>query len=269
MRHGGCGMRSSPSIDWIVVCAHQAAVSTAERANGADLGIRREWVPLFDRYGVDLVVCGHEHHYERTHPVRGQQPNDTLTPVPRSSDISVADTSLGTVHMVIGSGGTSVPTSQHLTSPPRCRVITGAGPADVATGKRPPVYVWEDAPWSAFRDSAHSYGFAAFTVDPGTGPGAATSIDVTYYTTEPLTGALSACDSFTLTRRRSDGPGTGPCRAPSPRGQAPQRRHDEPEVISSAPHRPGQGLAQTAGWPCMCLRPKNQARSWFSIWPVT
>jgi 3-keto-L-gulonate-6-phosphate decarboxylase len=24
----------------------------------ADLGIRQEWVPLFDQYGVDLVVCG-------------------------------------------------------------------------------------------------------------------------------------------------------------------------------------------------------------------
>jgi hypothetical protein len=27
-----------------------------------DLGIRQEWLPLFDKYGVDLVVCGHEHH---------------------------------------------------------------------------------------------------------------------------------------------------------------------------------------------------------------
>jgi hypothetical protein len=33
------------------------------------------------------------------------------------------------------------------------------------TGRRPPVYVKEDAPWSAVRNAAHSYGFAAFTVD--------------------------------------------------------------------------------------------------------
>ncbi len=30
-----------------------------------------EWLPLFDRYGVDLVVTGHEHHFERTLAVRG------------------------------------------------------------------------------------------------------------------------------------------------------------------------------------------------------
>jgi hypothetical protein len=40
-----------------------------------DLGIRQEWLPLFDKYGVDLVVCGHEHHYERSHPIRGRQAN--------------------------------------------------------------------------------------------------------------------------------------------------------------------------------------------------
>ena len=39
--------------------------------NGADLGLREVYGPLFDRYGVDLVVCGHEHDYERSLAVRG------------------------------------------------------------------------------------------------------------------------------------------------------------------------------------------------------
>ena len=56
--------RRENDIDWIVVCMHQVAISTVDKFNGADLGIRQEWVPLFDKYGVDLVVCGHEHHYE-------------------------------------------------------------------------------------------------------------------------------------------------------------------------------------------------------------
>ncbi len=64
--------RGDHDIDWIVVCMHQVAISTADKFNGADLGIREEWVPLFDKYGVDLVVCGHEHHYERSHPIRGR-----------------------------------------------------------------------------------------------------------------------------------------------------------------------------------------------------
>jgi 3',5'-cyclic AMP phosphodiesterase CpdA len=70
--------RENHDVDWVVVCMHQVAISTADMFNGADLGIREEWVPLFDKYGVDLVVCGHEHHYERSHPIRGWESN--LTP---------------------------------------------------------------------------------------------------------------------------------------------------------------------------------------------
>src|SRR5206468_10319517 len=58
-------------IDWIVVQMHQDALSSSKTGNGSDKGIREAWLPLFDRYGVDLVVCGHDHDYERSWPVRG------------------------------------------------------------------------------------------------------------------------------------------------------------------------------------------------------
>jgi len=192
-------------VDWVVVCMHQVAISTADKFNGADLGIRQEWLPLFDQYGVDLVVCGHEHHYERSHPIRGHQANATLTPLPTSTGTHVVDTSQGTVHMVLGGGGTSVPSNQLFFNPPQCRVITAVGAPDPATGKRPPVYVSEPAPWSAVRDTAHSYGFAAFAVDPGTRPGGTTSMTVTYYDVTGTEGELSAFETFTLCRRRQDG----------------------------------------------------------------
>ena len=182
---------------------HQVVISTAGKFNGADRGIREEWVPLFDQYGVDLVVCGHEHHYERSHPIRGQQPNDTLTPIPVATDPSTIDTSQGTVHLVIGGGGTSAPSNALSFDPPQCRVITAVGPVG-ANGKRPPVYVNEDAPWSAFRDKEHSYGFAAFTVDPGDRRGGTTSMHVTYYAVTGSFGALTAVDTFTLVRPRRD-----------------------------------------------------------------
>lgn len=196
--------RADRDIDWVVVVMHQVVVSTANNFNGADRGIREEWVPLFDRYGVDLVVCGHEHHYERSHPIRGAQPNDTLTPVPVATDLSTVDTSKGTVHLVIGGGGTSVPSNGLFFEPAACRVITSVGPVG-PNGKRPPVYVQESAPWSAFRDKDHSYGFAAFEVDPGTHPGGPTSITVTYYAVSGPFGALTAVDRFTLVRPRRDG----------------------------------------------------------------
>ena len=54
------------------------------------------------------------------------------------------------------------------------------------------------------RDAEHPYGFAAFTVDPGTGPGATTRIYVTYYNVTVPNGEIVALESFTLKRRRSD-----------------------------------------------------------------
>jgi hypothetical protein len=196
--------RSDRNIDWVVVCMHQVVISTAGSFNGADLGIRQEWVPLFDRYGVDLVVCGHEHHYERSHPIRGQQANATLTPIPADTHTDVIDTTKGTVHMVLGGGGTSVPSNQLFYNPPSCRVITGVGTPDPTTNKRPPVYVQEDAPWSAQRDAANSYGFAAFSIDPGTEPGGTTKMEVTYYNVTGPQGQLASFESFTLQRPRSD-----------------------------------------------------------------
>ncbi len=196
--------RATNEIDWIVVCMHQVAISTADKFNGADLAIREDWLPLFDRYGVDLVVCGHEHHYERSHPIRGQQANQTLTPIPVGTRTDVVDTSRGTVHMILGGGGTSAPSNQLLFNPPQCRVITAVGAPDPNTGKRPPVYVNEPAPWSAQRDAAAAYGFAAFTVNPGTKAGGTTSISVTYYEVNGPYGQLHAFETFVLQRPRSD-----------------------------------------------------------------
>ncbi len=196
--------REDHGIDWLVVCMHQVAISTADMFNGADLGIREEWVPLFDKYGVDLVVCGHEHHYERSHPIRGHESNQTLTPTPTATATDVIDTTKGTVHMVIGGGGTSVPSNQLFFNPPACRVITAVGEPDPKTGKRPPVYVKEMAPWSAVRNAANAYGFAAFTLDPGSTPGGTTTIKVVYYDVVGPDGQIAPFESFTLTRPRRD-----------------------------------------------------------------
>ena len=197
--------RANREIDWIVVCMHQVAISSVDKFNGADLGIREEWVPLFDKYNVDLVVCGHEHHYERSHPIRGAEANRTLTPKPAATATDVIDTTKGTVHMVIGGGGTSVPSNELFFDPPACRVIVAVGSSpDPKTGKRPPVYVHEDAPWSAVRNAAHAYGFAAFTVDPGSERGGSTVMTVVYYDVVGPGGELAPFETFTLRRPRRD-----------------------------------------------------------------
>jgi len=107
--------------------------------------------------------------------------------------------------MVIGGGGTSAPSNQLFFDPPGCRVIVGVGPErDKTTNRRAPVYVKEDAPWSAVRNPAHSYGFAGFELDPGAHPGDFTTIKVTYYDVVGVDGQIAPFESFTLRRPRRD-----------------------------------------------------------------
>jgi hypothetical protein len=205
--------RREDGVDWIVVVMHQVAMSSVHDFNGADLGIRQEWLPLFDKYGVDLVVAGHEHHYERMKAVRGVDPSSsTMRPQPVSDDIDVIDTSRGTVHMIIGGGGTSAPSNGLFYDPPQCDVIMSVGPqAPTPPGgdrpKRASHKVTEVATWAGHRDPQDPYGFASFDVDPGA-PGGLTTIRVTFYRTSlSLTAPAVPVDSFALQRPRSDARG--------------------------------------------------------------
>jgi hypothetical protein len=58
-----------PAIRWIVVFTHRPAFSSGTHAPSPI--VRDTWAPLFERYGVDVAFFGHDHHYERSHPIAG------------------------------------------------------------------------------------------------------------------------------------------------------------------------------------------------------
>ncbi|MDT8435592.1 MAG: metallophosphoesterase [Gemmatimonadota bacterium] len=60
------------TIRWTVVFLHHPLISHAVglSGHGPDGRLLRTLGPLFERTGVDLVAAGHDHHYERTYPVR-------------------------------------------------------------------------------------------------------------------------------------------------------------------------------------------------------
>jgi hypothetical protein len=195
--------RASRDTDWIVIAMHQVMISSSD-ANGADQGLRQAYGPLFDKYGVDLVVCGHEHNYERSLALRGVvSGSETLTPNPVSSRTDFIDTSQGTVHMVLGGGGVSGTTNQTFFKDGTAKVITAVTVG--SNGRRTSVYAKEQAVWIGVRDLEHPYGFAAFDVDPGRRPGGTTTMKVTYYNVNKPHGDLSVFEQFTLYRKRSDG----------------------------------------------------------------
>ncbi|PCE23187.1 serine/threonine protein phosphatase [Paraburkholderia acidicola] len=190
-------------VDWIVVQMHQDALSSSKTGNGSDKGIREAWLPLFDRYGVDLVLCGHDHDYERSYPVRGcnhhagtdvatGQVVDTLQPRPvpsPSPDSTRFDTTHGTIHLILGGGGTSAPLDVYGVDQgdgkPQAQIFTRPNRPVPNTAKpgafvRPGADAVEDAIWSAQRDTGTGYGIAVFDHDPGE-PGGKTTITMNYY----------------------------------------------------------------------------------------
>lgn len=62
-----------PAVDWTIVYTHAPFYSgaTGLGGHGSDIQLRRHVESIFLQYGVDLVLSGHDHHYQRSHPVRG------------------------------------------------------------------------------------------------------------------------------------------------------------------------------------------------------
>ena len=56
--------------DWKIAFFHHPLYSSGEK-HGADLELRKQLEPLFLEHGVDLVLTGHEHFYERLKPQKG------------------------------------------------------------------------------------------------------------------------------------------------------------------------------------------------------
>ncbi len=239
---------------------HQCALSSSTD-NGCDAGIRQAWCPLFDQYQVDLVVNGHDHDYDRSYPVRGFTANqgtssftggavwqvpgnqlaglastslpsthgntvNTFTPNVVSGDTtSPFNTSLGTVYLTLGGGGTNKRDNTYGGSTANVTTFT-----QIRTGTKPTPDATEPCAWSAKQDTTDAYGIAYFLVNPGTAPGGNTTITVTYYhaptqntssTVTPLSDDVplpnySVYETFELVRSRSDGPTSALPEFPAP-----------------------------------------------------
>jgi hypothetical protein len=178
-------------IEMIVVQMHFPFASV-DTGNSCDMGVRTAWGPLFDKYQVDLTLTGHNHNYCRSLPTRGYDPPsgttlgsvtnpfgtyasgatiDTRRPsVTQAAPITFNDeqafnTSLGTVHLVVGGGGASSTIGE--TIDPTTELTQAYPFADQSSN----VQAVEDAPWLGYYDTANAYGYAVFDVDPGDGPG--------------------------------------------------------------------------------------------------
>jgi 3',5'-cyclic AMP phosphodiesterase CpdA len=60
---------AAATSQWRVACLHHPLYSSGR--HGSTLPARKRLEPILRRHRVDLVLAGHDHHYERTHPIDG------------------------------------------------------------------------------------------------------------------------------------------------------------------------------------------------------
>ncbi|KAM9971751.1 hypothetical protein ACTFIW_011734 [Dictyostelium discoideum] len=83
---------------WLIVIAHSPMYSSSTGHGGSDTGVRTQLEWLYDVYNVNIVFSGHDHGYERTHPVLAEK----VLKMNHNSQYKSKD---GTIHILGGTGG--------------------------------------------------------------------------------------------------------------------------------------------------------------------
>ena len=60
---------AASTAPWKIVFTHSPPYSSGN--HGSDTKLRKKLAPIFEKHGVQLVLSGHDHHYERMIPQRG------------------------------------------------------------------------------------------------------------------------------------------------------------------------------------------------------
>ena len=92
------------NIDWIVV-TNYGPFYTSPSTHPAKNDIRNIYHPLFDRYGVDLVLHGHNHNYQRTYPVTFNADKGSKPTVTNAFTTGYEGNKDGIVYAIVGTGG--------------------------------------------------------------------------------------------------------------------------------------------------------------------
>src|SRR5919112_5999769 len=105
-----------PNIDWIIPFFHRIMYprDSSSVVGMYDHNLMDIYHPLFEKYGVNLVLQAHAHTYERTYPLR-VNPENIDNPIVTSRDLRDYPGIDGLVIATVGTGG-ATPTVLHTDS---------------------------------------------------------------------------------------------------------------------------------------------------------
>ena len=91
-------------VNWIVVSTYGPPY-TSPSEHTAFKELRDVYHPIFEKYGVDLVLSGHNHNYQRTYPIT-YNPDDGSEPIVTNKQTTEYDGQKdGIVFAIVGTGG--------------------------------------------------------------------------------------------------------------------------------------------------------------------
>lgn len=104
---------SDPNIDWIVVSHHNEAYTSpwvgVPNGDNVHIGLNRlrdRYHPLFENYGVDLVLQADNHNYQRSYPLKYNNANSSA-PIITDANNNTSNYSNpeGQIFVTVGTGG--------------------------------------------------------------------------------------------------------------------------------------------------------------------
>lgn len=95
--------KANKNTDWIIVFFHKPFYSS----NSDITNMRKNYHPLFEDFGVDLVIQGHSHNYQRTYPLLYNEARNSQ-PIIADKEQSQYEDPLGIIFVIAGTGGESL-----------------------------------------------------------------------------------------------------------------------------------------------------------------
>ncbi|HEX7142723.1 MAG TPA: metallophosphoesterase [Nitrososphaeraceae archaeon] len=105
---------TNSSIDWIIIHQHKPLYSTNADIEESER-IKDTFLPLFEKYGVDFVISGHNQYYERSYPMsynkvigletKDQESMPELTKDDDDDSKSIYENTNGIIYLTVGTAG--------------------------------------------------------------------------------------------------------------------------------------------------------------------
>jgi Calcineurin-like phosphoesterase/Iron/zinc purple acid phosphatase-like protein C len=92
------------NINWIIVFGYRPLYSSPSLHNASGI-LRDTYHPLFDKYGVDLVLQAHNHNYQRTYPLRYNPDRPASPTIDNTSGLHHSNYYSGPIFITAGTAG--------------------------------------------------------------------------------------------------------------------------------------------------------------------